>query len=124
MPKVLIVIPDDLLRQIDDAAKESQANRSAFICQSLRSQLRLEKLRQLQRHILDDARAIARDFHEYWSADDEPMWMAAENEALMRVEEKGVQYDPRSAGRPVPRTARSDRRKRTGRGATRPRRAE
>ena len=119
MPKVLVVIPEDLLKELD-SARGSQANRSAFICHSLRSQLRLERMRQLRRRILDDARAIAKDFHKYWSADDEPMWMAAENEALMRVEEKGVDYGPRPARRRVPCAARSDRRKRTSGGATRP----
>ena len=124
MPKVLVVIPDDLLKEVDDAAKVSLANRSAFICHSLRSYLRLARLRQLRRRILDDARAIGKDFHEYWSVDDAPMWMAAENEALMQVEEKGVSYGPRPARRPVSRATRSDRRKRTGRGEARPRRAE
>ncbi len=82
MPKVMVVMPDELLKQVDDAARESQTNRSAFICRSLRSQLRSERLRQLRRRILEDARAIAKDFHEYWNPDEEPLWMAAENEAL------------------------------------------
>lgn len=124
MPKVMVVIPEDLLREVDDAAKGVQANRSAFICHTLRSQLKLGRLRQLRRRILEDAQAIARDFHEYWSPDDEPMWMAAENEALMRVEEGGAEYDPRAAGRSVSRAARPDRRKRTSRGEARPRRSK
>ena len=86
MPKVMVVMPDDLLKEVDGAAKDSRANRSAFICRSLRSQLRAERLRRLRRRILDDALVIARDFHEYWNPEDEPMWMAAENEALKLVE--------------------------------------
>ncbi len=79
MPKVMVVIPEDLLGEVDGAARASQTNRSAFICRSLRSQLRSERLHQLRRRILDDARAIARDFHEYWTAEDEPMWVAEED---------------------------------------------
>ena len=93
-----MVIPEDLLGEVDGAARASRTNRSAFICRSLRSQLRSERLRQLRRRILDDARAIARDFHEYWTSEDEPMWMAAENAALKLVEEGGPAYDPRPAG--------------------------
>ena len=87
MPKVMVVIPEDLLKEVDVAAKRSQANRSTFICHSLRARLRSERLGQLRRRILGDAKAIARDFHEYWNPEDEPMWMAAENEALKLVEE-------------------------------------
>ncbi len=79
MPKVMVVIPEDLLGEVDGAARASQTNRSAFICRSLRSQLRSERLHQVRRRILDDARAIARDFHQYWTADDEPMWVAEED---------------------------------------------
>ena len=86
MPKVIVVMPEDLLKEVDGAARESQTNRSAFICRSLRSLLRAERLRRLRGRILDDARTIARDFHEYWRPEDEPMWMAAENEALKLVE--------------------------------------
>ena len=121
MPKVMVVIPEDLLKQVDDAARESQTNRSAFICRSLSSQLRSERLRQVRRRIMEDARAIAKDFHEYWNPDDEPMWMAAENEALMIVEEGGFKYDPRPSRRLVSRATRSDRGKRTGRDKARSR---
>ncbi len=100
MPKVMVVMPEDLLKQVDGAARGAQTNRSAFICHSLRAQLRTERLRQLRRRILEDARAIGRDFREYWIPADEPMWMAAENEALRRVEEGGFEYDPDPVGRP------------------------
>ncbi len=118
MPKVMVVIPEGLLSEVDGAVAASQTNRSAFICQSLRAQLRSERLRQLRRKILDDAKAIARDFREYWQPEDEAMWVAAENEALTLVEEGGSVYDSRPARRPVSRSNRSDRRKRTGRSQT------
>ena len=124
MPKVMVVMPEDLLEQVDGAARESQTNRSAFICRSLRSLLRAERLRRLRGRILDDARAIARDFHEYWSPEDEPMWMTAENEALKLVEEGGFEYGPRPARRPVSGATRSDRRKRTSRSKASPRRSK
>jgi hypothetical protein len=124
MPKVLVVIPEDLLRQVDDAARESETNRSAFICRSLWAHLRSERLRRLRHRIRDDAQDIARNFHEYWNPDDEPLWMAAENEALTRVEEGGLTHDTRLAGRPLSRAARSNRRQRTGRGTTRPGRSK
>jgi hypothetical protein len=88
MPKVMVVIPEDLLSEVDGAAAASQMNRNAFICQSLRAQLRSERLQQLREKILDDAEAIARNFHEYWNPLDESMWMAAENEALKLVNDR------------------------------------
>src|SRR5574337_356777 len=123
MPKVMVVIPEGLLSEVDGAAAASQTNRTAFICRSLRAQLRSERLRQLRRKILDDAKAIASDFHEYWNPVGESMWMAAENEALRLVEDGGPVYDSRPARRPVPRSTRSDRRKRTGGGQAGPRRS-
>ena len=45
MPKVMVVIPEDLLSDVDGAARASLTNRSAFICRSLRSQVRSERLR-------------------------------------------------------------------------------
>lgn len=124
MPKVMVVIPDALLGEVDGAAKASQTNRSAFICWSLRAQLRSERLRQLRREILDDAKSIAGDFHEYWNSEDEAMWMAAENEALRLVEEGGPVYDSHPARRPISSSTRSDDRKRTGRSQTGPRRSK
>jgi Arc/MetJ-type ribon-helix-helix transcriptional regulator len=88
MPKVTVAIPDDLLSEVDDAAVASQMNRSAFICQSLRAQLRSERLEQLRRKVQDDVEAIARSFHDYWNPLDESMWMAAENEPLTLVNDR------------------------------------
>lgn len=92
MPKVMVVIPEDLLKEVDGAVQESRTNRSTFICRSLRAQLRSAQLQQIRRRILNDAQAIAQEFHTYWNPDEEPMWMAAENEALKLVEEGGPVY--------------------------------
>ncbi len=73
MPKVMLVIPEDLLQEVDSAARGAQTNRSAFICHSLRAQFRVGRLRELRRQILEDARAIAMNFHEYWDSRDEAM---------------------------------------------------
>ncbi len=124
MPKVMVVIPEDLLSEVDGAAAAAQTNRSAFICGSLRAQLRSERLRQLRRKIVDDAKAIAKDFHEYWNPQDEAVWMTAENEALKLVEEGGPVYDSRPARRPVSRSTRSNHRKRAGRDQTGARRSK
>jgi metal-responsive CopG/Arc/MetJ family transcriptional regulator len=62
MPKVMVVIPEGLLSEVDGAAAASQTNRSAFICRSLRAQLRSDRLRHLRRKILDDAKIIAGTF--------------------------------------------------------------
>ncbi len=78
MPKVMVVITKDLLSEVDAAARASQMNRSAFIRRSLRAQVRSERrLRRLRRKILDDAKAMAKDFHKYWNPEDEAMWMTA-----------------------------------------------
>jgi len=82
MPKVMVVMPENLLKQVNDPAKESQTDRSAFICRSLRVQLRSERLRQLRRQIPGDSRAIAKDFREYRSPEDDAMWMASSLSAL------------------------------------------
>jgi hypothetical protein len=121
MPKVMVVIPEGLLSEVDGAAAASQTNRSAFICRSLRAQLRSDRLRHLRRKILDDAKIIAGDFQKYWNPEDDPMWMAAENEALSLVEEGGPVNESRPARRSIPRSTRSDRRKRTGGSQTGPR---
>ncbi len=88
MPKVTVVIPEELLSEVDATAAASQMNRSAFICQCLRAQLRSERLEQLRRKVQEDAEAIARSFHEYWNPVDESMWMAGENEALRLVNDR------------------------------------
>ena len=62
MPKVMVVIPEDLLSDVDGAARASLTNRSAFICRSPQSQLRSERLRQLRRRILDDLYPIFPQF--------------------------------------------------------------
>lgn len=124
MPKVMVVIPEDLLSDVDSAAAESETNRSAFICRSLRAQLRSEHLRQLRRKISQDAKEISKNPRVYWTPEDDAMWMAAENEALKLVEEGGLVYDSRPARRPVSRSTRSNRGERTGGSQARPRRSK
>jgi CopG family transcriptional regulator/antitoxin EndoAI len=48
MAKVVVTMPDDLLREVDSAAKETRTNRSQFLRQALTRYLAEQKKRKFE----------------------------------------------------------------------------
>lgn len=58
MAKVMISMPDELLRSLDAAASRQSASRSEFIRQLVRTELETEELARRRERGIDDIRAL------------------------------------------------------------------
>jgi len=88
MPKVEVVIPRDLLREVDEAARQVRTDRSAFICRSLRSLLRTVRLQELRQQMLADARALAEEPRDGVNPEGRAQRSGAEGPAPQSVEDR------------------------------------
>lgn len=91
MSKVMLLLPEELLREVDRVVKREGTNRSALIRWAVSSHLHQLRLRRLRTQLAQDAEELARLYPTLRAELGEEAWMVAENEALFDLE-KGARH--------------------------------
>lgn len=86
MSKVMVVLSDELLKEVDQAAKREGTNRSALIRKAVGAYLNHLRLKRLRKRLAKDAEELAKLYPAIRLELGEEAWMLAENEALLDLE--------------------------------------
>ena len=89
MSKVMVVLSEELLKEVDRAAKQEGTNRSALIRKAVGAYLNHLRLNRLRKRLAKDAEELARLYPAISLELGEEAWMLAENEALLDFEKGG-----------------------------------